>query len=88
VALQRLKNGQLARRLIEVLHVLTHNKMPQLDNIIIATSCQEVTVFQRTILTKELLNGRVVAANHTKVVGIINRNKAGYSISTTYIAPV
>ena len=38
--------------------------------------------------TKELLNGRVVAANHTKVVGIINRNKAGYSISTTYIAPV
>jgi len=38
--------------------------------------------------TKELLNGREVAANHTKVVGIINRNKAGYGISATYIAPV
>jgi hypothetical protein len=38
--------------------------------------------------TKELLKGREVTANHTKVVGIINRNKAGYGISTTYIAPV
>ena len=38
--------------------------------------------------TKELLNGREVAADHTKVVGIINRNKAGYGISATYIAPV
>ena len=38
--------------------------------------------------TKELLNRREVAANHTKVVGIVNRNKASYGISATYIAPV
>ena len=38
--------------------------------------------------TKGLLNGREVAADHTEVVGIINRNKAGYGISTTHIAPV
>jgi intergrase/recombinase len=50
MALQYAVNRQLAWCCIEVLHVLAHKNMPELYNVIIPTSCQQVAVIQYTIL--------------------------------------